>query len=124
MTTLSFPFRAAASGRSATVEQGHDERARELLRLLVFTGPGERVMRPDLGSPTAHLVFEGLSSALGAALQASIHAAIQQWLGTILDVHDIRVDAPDAEGAVLVEIAYEVRRTRTVASVQLRRSVG
>src|SRR5262245_33343500 len=51
MSRLAFPFGPAASGRSAAVVYGSDAHVRQMLELLIFTMAGERVMRPDLGSP-------------------------------------------------------------------------
>ena len=57
MTRLAFPYRPASSGRSATVTYGSDAHVHQMLELLIFTMAGERVMRPDLGSPVNNMVF-------------------------------------------------------------------
>ena len=69
MTTLAFPFGAGLDGRSQTRAIDEDARIRDLLELLVFTTPGERVMRGQLGSPVRQLVFESISDTTGVALQ-------------------------------------------------------
>jgi uncharacterized protein len=121
MSTLAFPFSAAPNGRSNTRERDQDARIRDLLELLVFTTPGERVMRADLGSPARQLVFENVDETAGIALQAALHAAINRWLGDLLELRALDVETDMMEGALMVSITYEVRRSRIVHSVQLRK---
>lgn len=113
MTRLAFPFGPAASGRSATVAYGGDSHVRQMLELLIFALPGERVMRPDLGSPVAQMVFGAGVGPVAIALQATLHATINQWLGHLLEVHDLSVTFDDATAALEVVVTYEVLATRT-----------
>ena len=99
---LGFPYGFSRLGRTRVPDD--ETRVRELVEMLLFTRPGERVMRPELGTPLAGLVFEGMNDALAAALQTSIHAALQQWLGDLLEVREVRVESEDA--ALVVEVAY------------------
>ena len=52
-----------------------------MIELLLFTRPGERVMRPDFGCGLADLVFEPNTPELAASLQSSVQASLQAWLG-------------------------------------------
>ncbi len=56
MTQLDFPYRISATGRSATT--GDADHVRDLIEQVLFTAPGERVMRPDFGSGLLALVFD------------------------------------------------------------------
>src|SRR5262249_5620163 len=53
---VAFPF--AVDGRGRTADRGYDDHVRDMIELLLFTQPGERVMRPDFGCGLADLVFE------------------------------------------------------------------
>ena len=46
-TNLDFPYHFDGLGRSATA--GRDDHIRDLIEQILFTAPGERVMRPDFG---------------------------------------------------------------------------
>lgn len=46
---LSYPFRLAAAGSVATVEEGSDLQLAQELAVAVLTRPGERVLVPEFG---------------------------------------------------------------------------
>jgi phage baseplate assembly protein W len=104
---VAFPF--AVDGRGRTAEAGYDDHVADLIELLLFTGPGERVMRPDFGCGLADLVFEPNSVELVATLQVSVQASLQRWLGDVIDVGAVEVDRD--EGRIGIRVAYVVRAT-------------
>jgi phage baseplate assembly protein W len=112
--SLDYPFGFDARGRSAATNAA--DHVRDLIEQVLFTAPGERVNRPSFGSGLLGLVFEPGGDALAAATQLSIQAALQQWLGEIIQVDDVAVAAE--EGTLSIEVRYTVRRTqeRRVAS--------
>jgi phage baseplate assembly protein W len=106
-TDIAFPFRVGARGRTAGATG--DEHARDLIEQLLFTSPGERVMRPDFGCGLLDLVFAPTSPELVAALELSVRASVQRWLGDLIEVRSL--DMAVADGAVRVHLGYAVRRT-------------
>ena len=104
---IDFPFHIAADGRTATT--GDADHVRDMIELLLFTQPGERVMRPTLGTGLLRFVHAANSPELAAALQLTIQAALTQYLGDVVDVGDLRVEAIDAE--LRVTLAYALRTT-------------
>jgi uncharacterized protein len=117
VSRLAFPFAVTALGRSAQVPYGSDDHVRQMLRLLVLTLPGERVMRPELGSPVRQLVFGHEDGPAAVALTAALQAAIQQWLGDVLTLLDLTVNT--ADGTLEIVVTYEVRATGSVVESQL-----
>lgn len=105
MTGLRHPFGFDAGGRSA--REGPRAHLRQLVELLLLTSPGERVMRPDLGSGLRDMVFEPLDLGVGAAGEALLRASLQRWLGDRLDVESVRVDRGAAE--LRVTVTYRPR---------------
>lgn len=104
---IDFPYRIARDGRTATVDDaGH---VRDMIELLLFTQPGERVMRPDFGSGLLQFVFAPNSLEMAAALQLTVQAALNQHLGDLIQVRDLRVETVDAE--LRVTLAYMLRTT-------------
>lgn len=106
--SLSFPLRIDPRGRSA--ETFDDAHIRDLIDQVLFTVPGERVNRPDFGCGLLQLVFAPNSDALGAALQMTAQSSLQQWLGELIEVEEVRVENLDARLEVTVQ--YIVRRDR------------
>lgn len=123
MSRLAFPFGPTPLGRSAVVDYGSDAHVRQLLELLVFTVPGERVMRPDLGSPVRQMIFGPLGGPASQALEAALHATIQQWLGHVLTLVELTVAVLDEDAALEVAITYEVVRTRSTGQLRFRKDL-
>ena len=104
---VAFPF--AIDGRGRTAARGYDDHVRDMIELLLFTRPGERVMRPDFGCGLADLVFEPNTPELAASLSSSVQASLQAWLGDVIDVVSVEVDSVDS--ALRILVAYVVRAT-------------
>jgi len=104
---IDFPFSFDARGRTATVDDpGH---VRNMIELLLFTRPGERVNRLDFGSGLMHMVFAPNSPELAAALQVTTQAALQRYLGDVIDVQALEVTAEEA--TLRVKLRYALKRT-------------
>ncbi len=109
-TDIAFPFRIDRRGRTAHAD--HDAHVRDLVEQVLFTSPGERVMRPDFGCGLLDLVFTPNSPELAAALELSVQAALQRWLGDLIQVQGLDVTSPaNAENTVRVFLRYVVRAT-------------
>jgi len=104
---IDYPFHFDSRGRTA--EANDDDHIRDLIEEFLFTNPGERVNRPDFGSGLLQLVFAPNSPELAAALQVTIQAGLQRWLGDLIDVQKLEVTSEDSTLNVLVQ--YVVRRT-------------
>ncbi|MEQ8651694.1 MAG: GPW/gp25 family protein [Kiloniellales bacterium] len=105
---LAFPYRFDSRGRTDEAEQARYIRG--LIEQVLFTSPGERVMRPDFGSGLAQLVFAPNSPELAATTQVLVHGALQQWLGRLITVEEVEVLAEDS--ALSVKISYLIKRTQ------------
>jgi hypothetical protein len=108
--TIDFPWHFDRRGRTATT--GADDHIRDMIEQLLFTSPGERVNRPDFGSGVLQLIFAPNSPELAAALQFAMRAALQRWLGDVIEVQDLAVSSDDA--TLSIDVAYLVRRTAEV----------
>jgi uncharacterized protein len=117
VSELDFPYRF--DGRGRTAGGSADKHIRDLIEQVLFTTPGERVMRPDFGSGLLAMVFEPNSTALAATSQMLIQGALQQHLGHLIAVEGVEVAAIDS--AFHVEVRYSVlsEGTSQVASFAL-----
>ena len=116
---IAFPFAVDISGRSAA--SADDDHIRDMIEQLLFTSPGERVNRPDFGSDLMRLVFSPNSSELATALQFTLQASLQRYLGDVIDIRALEVDSEAASFHVSVQ--YVVRRTGASASARFQRAV-
>jgi phage baseplate assembly protein W len=104
---IDFPLHVDARGRTALT--GDDDHIRDMIEQILFTAPGERVNRPDFGSGLIQLVHAPNSPELATALQFTIQAALQRWLGDLVELQAVDVESDDA--AVRIAVAYVVRGT-------------
>lgn len=102
---LAFPFTPDARGRSAVV--GRERHIREMIEQVLFTAPGERVMRPEFGCGVKELLFQPASDALAAATQQMIHGALLRWLEGWIAVQRVTVRVEDS--SLIVTVAYTPR---------------
>lgn len=106
---IAFPF--AVDGRGRTAGTDYATHVREMIELLLFTAPGERVMRPDFGCGLLNLAFEPNSPELAATLQMSIQAQLQRWLGDVIT--PVALDVASEDDMLRVTVSYVLRATGT-----------
>jgi phage baseplate assembly protein W len=116
---IDFPLHFDSRGRTALVDDsGH---IRDMIEQLIFTSPGERVNRPEFGSGLLQLVFAPNSPELAATVQFTLQAAVQRWLGDVIDLQDLSVDAVDS--TLTIDLQYVVRRSGEPQRATITRSV-
>ena len=117
---IDFPFHFDHRGRTAVTDD--DDHIRDLIEQFLLTSPGERVNRPQFGSGLLQMVFAPNSPELAAALQFTIQAGVQQWLGDLIVVQQLEVTSEDAQ--LRVTLQYLVRRTQQTRTATFTRSTG
>ena len=120
MTDFDFPYHVDGRGRTATT--GADDHLRDLIEQVLFTAPGERVMRPDFGSGLLGLVFEPGGPELVATTQHLVQGALQQELGHLIAVDSVEVSQDD--GALRVSVSYVLLRTQERTAATFSRSAA
>jgi phage baseplate assembly protein W len=115
---IDFPFRIGADGH--TVAATDAKHVRDMIELLLFTYPGERVMQPSFGSGLLQYVFAPNSAELAATLQFTVQGGLHQWLGDLVDVVAVVVQSVDAQ--LSVEVDYVIRATSETRSETFTRS--
>jgi uncharacterized protein len=90
-----------------------EDHVRQSLRLILATGPGERVMRPDFGARLADLVFAPVSASTIALIGHEVRDALTRFEPRI-DIVSLDVTADPLEPQrLLIRLDYRVRRTDT-----------
>ena len=116
---IDFPFHIDGHGRTAAAAD--DDHVRDLIEQILFTNPGERVNRPTFGSGLLQMVFQPNSTEVSAALQFTLQAALQQWLGSRVLVSDVQVTSVDSTLEVIVR--YSVPTDPVVQTAQFTREI-
>lgn len=107
---LKFPIQVdPKTGKIAMSEQEED--IREAIGIILRTGQGERVMRPEFGSNTMDYAFETVSSSMTNSIAYELRAILLEQEPRVRDV-EIRCDELDQQnGAVVINVSYTVRST-------------
>jgi phage baseplate assembly protein W len=114
---LRFPYQFDGRGRTADADEA--TWIRGLVEQVLFTSPGERVMRPDFGSGLMQLVFAPNSPELAATTQFLVQGALQQWLGNLITVQGVEVEA--VESTLRVTVRYVIRRSQAAQEATFER---
>jgi phage baseplate assembly protein W len=105
---IDYPFRFDGNGRTAQSKE--EDHLRDLIEQVLFTSPGERVNRPAFGCGLMQLIFAPNSAELAAATQYLVQGALQQWLGELIQVEEVNVDAKESN--IEVTVKYIVLKTQ------------
>jgi len=116
---INFPFHIDGRGRIAETDQ--DAHIRDMIEQVLFTSPGERVNRPDFGTGLMQLVFAPLSEEMATATQFLIQGALQQWMGNLIEVQSVQVEAKESN--LVVTVQYLVSRSKQRQTAQFSRQV-
>ena len=120
MTDVDFPYHVDGRGRTATANA--DDHLRDLIEQVLFTAPGERVMRPDFGSGLLGLVFEPGGPELVATTQHLVQGGLQQELGGLIAVESVEVSQDD--GTLTVSVTYVSLQTQERTAATFARSAS
>lgn len=112
---LAFPLQMNVRGELAVVSGEKD--IEQAIWIILGTRLGERVMRPTFGCRAYELVFEPINATTASLIEDYVREALVFWeprirvlrVSSFLDEH--------TDGAVLVEIEYEIRDTHNVRSI-------
>lgn len=88
-----------------------EEDIRQAIRIILGTARGERVMRPDFGCGIHELVFEVVDTTMLTRVETEVRESLVRYEARI-EVLGVQADPFEAaEGKLLVEIEYRIRRT-------------
>lgn len=105
MSYLDQSYRVDGSGRTAITDD-RARRVRNLLEAVLFTSPGERVMRPDFGSGVSEMLFDSNSEALETAADSLIRSFVQRHLSDVLVLQRLSVNRN--EGELHITVVYSL----------------
>lgn len=103
---IRFPFAINAAVGRLQQEPDYDAYIVQLIKQVIFTGPGERINRPQFGAGVRQLLFAPNSIGTASLAQTMIFQALNTWLGTLIRVDQIDVAAEEEK--LLINVNYTV----------------
>ena len=117
---IDFPYHFDNRGRTAATND--NDHISDMIEQFLFTNHGERVNRPDFGSGLRQLVHAPNSTELAAALQFTVQAGLQRWLGDIVEIQALDVTSEYA--TLRVYLQYRVLRTQEIRVATFEQGVS
>lgn len=105
---MHFPFEVDEVSGRILMSQG-EESIRESIEVILMTGRGERVMRPDFGCNLKSFVYETMDYANLVRLEEEVKRALLQWEPRITGLEAKAV--PGSGNVIQIHISYRVRIT-------------
>ena len=96
---LGFPLRVGPDGRLAW--SAGEANVRESLRLILLTGQGERLRRPDFGAGLERFLFEPNTPATWRLIEEAIRKSLERWEPRLkVERIEVAADPNDPEAAL------------------------
>lgn len=112
---LAYPLQMSQQGGLALARGEHD--IEQAIRIILGTIPGERVMRPEFGCRVHELVFAPNNAATQSLAAYYVERALDRWEPRIRVLEVRPVAGHGVDGAMLLEISYEIRDTHNHRSI-------
>jgi phage baseplate assembly protein W len=106
-TSIRYPLAVDESLGRLAVEDDYATHVEQMIKQVLFTNPGERINRPDFGCGLRRMVFAPNSDVSANMAQVSVFQALDKWLGTLIAVSQVEVQA--LEEVLEVKIAYVLK---------------
>lgn len=120
MTEARHPYRLTAGRRLGLAT---DERhIADLVRLVVLTGAGERLHRPEFGAGLGTAVFEPLDAAVASLVEMRLRGSLDQALGDRIEVTAVAVDVV-GESELAASLTYRLKPAGEPQQLEVRTSV-
>jgi phage baseplate assembly protein W len=118
-TSLRYPFSIDTAQGQVAQERDYSEHIDQLVRQVLLTAPGERIMRPDFGCGIKRLVFGPASEVAATLAQTTIYEALTRWLDTVISVHEVSVRAVEERLDIRIGYAIRARGERRYLNLQV-----
>jgi phage baseplate assembly protein W len=102
-----------------SVEENYAEHVEQMIKQVLFTNPGERINRPDFGCGIRRMVFAPNSEVSASLTQVTVYQALDKWLGTLIDVSKVDVEAKDEVLEVKIAYVLKARQERRYLNLEV-----
>jgi hypothetical protein len=116
-----FRFPPALEGQIGRFRRETDYEAyvAQLIRQVLLTAPGERVNRPDFGAGLRRALFAPSSPETATMIKATVFQALTTWLGTVIDVDEVKTGFEDGRLDVTVVYTIKARGDQQVINLEV-----
>lgn len=117
--SIHYPF-AIDRGLGTLAEEAiYSQHVEQMMKQVLFTSPGERINRPDFGCGLRRMVFAPNSDVSANMTQVMIVQALERWLGTLIEVIDVKAKAIDEKLEVGIVYILKARQERRYLNLEV-----
>ncbi len=120
-TSIRHPLAVDLGRGRLAEEENYAEHVEQMMFQVLFTAPGERVNRPDFGCGIRRLVFAPNSEVSAALAQVTIFQALNKWLGSAIDVNDVKAQAIEERLEISITYTLKARGERRYLNLEVTR---
>lgn len=92
---------------------------RDRIMAVLFTRPGERVMRPRFGAGLDAQVFQNISPLALSAIEYRIRESLNAAFAGEVELEDLTVGEAEEAGTILVTVDYALRADRAPRRLEI-----
>jgi len=118
-TSIRYPFAIDQNLGILMEEKDLSLHVRQMMLQVLFTSPGERINRPDFGCGLRRMVFAPNSDATANLLQVMVVQSLERWLGDLIEVDNVDVNAINERLEVKISYLLKARQERQYLNVEL-----
>ena len=108
MMHIDFPYQFDQLGRTGQCNK--NKHIRDMIELVLFTSPGERLNRPDFGCGLLQLVFAPNNDITASTIQLTIQSSLNKWLGSLIDINNVSIQKEEEKLIIVVD--YTVKKSK------------
>lgn len=118
--SLQYPIAVDGGLGRLAIERDYEAHVEQMMRQVLLTSPGERVNRPDFGCGVRQLLFSPNSDVNATLAQVTIFQALERWLGSVLQVQEVRVTPQDERLDIEIVYVLKARQENRYLNVEVR----
>lgn len=107
---LKFPLQVDPRTGKLAMAEGEED-IREAIGIILRTGRGERIMRPEFGADTMDYAFSPVSSSMTNSVSHELRLILLEQEPRIQDVEVECEELDQNSGTVVIHVSYTVRST-------------
>jgi len=108
---VGFPFKINSYGRIA--DPDYEMHVQQMIELVLFTAPGERVNRPEFGCGLLQVIYGPDTQNIASSVQLLVKTSLHRWMSDVISVTKVEVEARE-DGALKVSLTYLLLRDNEI----------
>jgi uncharacterized protein len=117
--SILYPFAIDNGLGQLAEETDYAEHVEHMIKQVLFTNPGERINRPDFGCGLMRMVFAPNSEVTANLTQVTIVQSLERWLGTLIEVIDVKAIANNEKLEVAIVYILRARQERRYLNLEV-----